>query len=76
MKYIKPQKVVFYNCEKKQDESFENMEFRIPKIINSDIAFQLIFGFEYNVKEDRNLMNKHHKRNQKMELNEQFIYNN
>ena len=75
MAYTKPQKIVFYNCENKQDESFENMEFKIPGIVNSDIAFQLIFGFEYDVKEEKRLMNKHHRNSLKIELNEQLVFN-
>lgn len=71
----KIQTVVKYDCENKNDESFENMYFDIPEIINTDISFQLVFGYEYNYKEERRLMHQHHNKNITLEIDEKSIFN-
>lgn len=37
------------------------LELRLPKVINSDISFQLQFGPHENVKHEQNKTRKHHK---------------
>ena len=75
MNKTKPQTIVKYNCDRTFDESFENMYFDIPKIINTDVSFQLMFGYEYNYIEESRLMAKHHRNNIEIELDEQSIFN-
>ena len=74
-KHKETQVIVKYTTDDKHEQSFENMYFDIPKHINIDVSFQLMFGFQYNHKEERRLELKHHRNNMQIELNEKSIFN-
>lgn len=69
------QVIVKYTTDDKNEQSFENMYFDIPKYINTDVSFQLMFGYEYNYKEERRLELKHQRNNMQIELDETSIFN-
>jgi len=69
------QVIVKYTTDDKYEQSFENMYFDIPKYINTDVSFQLMFGYQYNHIEERRLELKHHRNNIQIELDEKSIFN-
>ena len=69
------QVIVKYTTDDKNEQSFENMYFDIPKYINTDVSFQLMFGYEYNYKEERRLELEHQRNNIQIELDETSIFN-
>ena len=71
----KHQTVVKYNCKDKNDESFENQFFDIPKVINSDISFQLMFGHVPNYYDDKTRIFQHQMNSLIIEKNEQLVFN-
>ena len=50
----KTQKIVFYEEEGNVDTRY----LKIPKVINSDISFQLMFGFHYPFEKVNNYIGK------------------
>ena len=71
----KHQTVVKYDCETTNDESFENQYFDIPKIINSDITYQLYFGHVPNYYEDLKREFEHNQKNIQIEKNAESLVN-
>lgn len=69
------QVIVKYTTDDKNEQSFENMYFDMPKYINTDVSFQLMFGYEYNYKEERRLELEHQRNNIQIELDETSIFN-
>lgn len=75
MKKNKTQTIVKYKTDDKSQQSFENMYFDIPEFINTDVSFQLMFGFEFNYIEESRLIAKHKRQNIEIELDEKSIFN-
>eukprot|EP01046_Picozoa_sp_COSAG06_P025084 COSAG06_NODE_2086_length_7632_cov_22.212133_11_plen_79_part_00 len=71
----KHQTVVKYNCEETNFESFENQYFDIPKIINSDITYQLYFGHVPNYYEDLKREFTHQHKNIQIEKDAESLVN-
>jgi hypothetical protein len=69
------QVIVKYTTDDKYEQSFENMYYDIPKYINTDVSFQLMFGYEYNHIEERRLELKHQRNNMQIEIDETSIFN-
>lgn len=56
---------IIWHRKKNADGSINedaDMELKIPKIINSDIGFQLMFGPNEDIRYDRKKTNDHHKK--------------
>ncbi len=49
--------VIWY---RKLDGDHDDLELRMPKIINSDIGFQLMFGVSIDSQEDLKKIKRHH----------------
>jgi hypothetical protein len=61
---MKPTKAqVIWFRDSKTDEA-SPLELRLPKVINSDIGFQLQFGPHESIPYWRNKVNKHHEQSQ------------
>lgn len=75
MKKNKTQTIVKYTTDDKSQQSFENMYFDIPEFINTDVSFQLMFGFEFNYIEEQRLISKHKRQNIEFELDETSFFN-
>lgn len=43
-------------------EEDDSLTLKLPKIINSDIGFQLMFGMAEDYKEENRLIRKHHQK--------------
>lgn len=71
----KHQTVVKYDCEKTNEESFENQYFEIPKIINSDITHQLYFGHVPNYYADLEREFSHQHKNIQIEKDAESLVN-
>ena len=71
----KTQTIVKYTTDDKNEQSFENMYFDIPEFINTDVSFQLMFGYEFNYIEESRLIAKHKRQNIEIELDETSFFN-